>query len=231
MHHTGSIFRALLVSATLSIAGLSGCYQVDLSTSHFKCDRPEDTCPSGTQCIAGVCQSRIDDPSAPAVPPDLAATPDLPRAKGCTGAGMLLSASGTKEAYACSGSFGTPAGAAIALCATGYHICKSADSALLLEARASGRCDSASLGGFFAADIAAGYDVSGSLLCEPKVPVTMPALVGCGYEQVTSTANPPCSELVTVAPCDGSVSGWSCTGGLNTAAHAGMVGGVLCCKD
>lgn len=231
MHRIAFIFRSLSVSAVLFVTGLGGCYQADLSTSHFKCDRPEDTCPSGTQCISGVCQSRVDDPTAPP-PADLATSPDLMSAKGCTGSGMLLASGAAKDAYACSGSLSTPTGGAIALCASGYHACKSADSALLADARARGRCDGNLLGGFFAADIVAGYSASGALICEPKVMVPTPALVGCGSEEGTRTVDPPCLDLITAAPCDGSVNGWSCAGSLNTAAHAaGKPGGVLCCKD
>lgn len=231
MHRISWIFRSLSVSAVLFVTGLGGCYQADLSASRFKCDRPEDTCPSGTQCISGVCQSRVDDPAAPP-PADLATSPDLMPAKGCTGSGMLLASGAAKDAYACSGSLSTPTGGAIVLCAGGYHVCKPADSALLAEARSRGRCDSDLLGGFFAADIVAGYGASGALSCEPKGAVTTPALIGCGQENGTRMVDPPCIELVTAAPCDGSVDGWSCTGGLGTATHGvGKPGGVLCCKD
>lgn len=231
MYRIACIFGSLSVSAILLVTGLTGCYQVDLSASHFKCDRPEDTCPEGTQCISGVCQSRADDPSAPA-PVDLAVSPDAMPVRGCTGSGMLLAASTAKDVYACSGSLSSPTGGAVALCASGYHVCKPADSALLAEARARGRCDSSLLGGFFAADIVAGYGVTGALLCDPKIVATTPALVGCGYEEGTRTVDPPCLELITAAPCDGSVNGWSCAGSLATTTHdVGKPGGVLCCKD
>lgn len=230
MYYTASIFRSLLISTTLWVAGLAGCYTPDLTASRFKCDRPQDSCPEGTQCIAGVCQKRTDDPSAPAAM-DLAASPTVIPVKGCSGSGTLLALSAGKDAYACAGSFPGSTGSPVSLCASGYHVCQRADSALLLAARANGRCDSIPIAGFFAAEIAAGYDASGALLCEPKVAVATPALLGCGNDQGTRPADPLCNELVTVAPCDGSVNGWSCTLGLSTAVHgAGKPGGVLCCQ-
>lgn len=230
MHHA-SLLRAMSMSVAIGAMAGSGCFQPDLPAGQFKCDRPEDTCPTGMLCVSGLCQSRFDDPEAPSAV-DMATPPVVTPAKGCTGTGMMLASVGGKDAHACSGSFPSPSGSAVSLCASGYHVCKSSDASLLFDARASGRCDQITLGGFFAADVLAGYDASGTLICNPKVAVATAALVGCGAETGARTVDPPCGELVVAAPCNGTVTGWGCTTGLSNASHAaGKLGGVLCCKD
>jgi hypothetical protein len=229
MRRMENIFKALFMSASLGLS-LFGCFQPDLQTGRFKCDLPGDTCPEGMACISGLCQSRVDDPSSPPAV-DMALPSPPPTTKGCTGTGALLASAGGKDAYACSGSFPNPSSSAMSLCAAGYHVCKNTDRALFLDARASGRCDGLRIDGFFAADVSAGYEPSG-FVCEPVVAASTPALVGCGVETGARVVNPPCLDLVVAAPCDGTVNGWSCTGGLGSATHAaGKEGGVMCCQN
>lgn len=231
MSQDASFFRVCLMSASLGVATLFGCFAPELPSGQFKCDQPSDVCPDNMQCVSGVCQSRVDDPTAPPAI-DMSMTPTPMPTKGCSGTGVLLASVGGKDAHACAGSFPGPSGGATVLCATGYHLCKSRDSALLMDARANGRCDGPQLGGFFAADVLAGYDASGTLICDPKVAVTTAALVGCGSEVGSRSLDPSCQDLLTAAPCDGTVNGWTCTTNLGTATHAaGKGGGVLCCQD
>ncbi len=233
MRHAGSAVRSLLrlLSLLALCGGGAGCFQPSLPVGQFKCDRPEDSCPSGMSCIAGLCQSREDDPSAPSAI-DMAMPAPTPTVRGCTAGGKLLATSAGKDAYACSGSFPAPSSTPNALCASGYHVCRSSDRALLADARAQGRCDSTALGGFFAADVPSGYDASGVLVCDPKIALPVATLVGCGISSGTRVADPACLELVVAAPCTGVVDGWSCTSGLANASHAaGKGGGVLCCQD
>lgn len=223
-------FKALLMSASLSMS-MPGCFQPDLHTGQFKCDQPGDTCPDGFACISGVCKSRRDDPTEPPAVDMAPPPPPPPTSKGCTGGGTLLANAGGKDAYACSGTFPNPSSSPMSLCAAGYHVCKNTDRALFLDARANGRCDGLRLDGFFAADVNAGYDPTG-FICEPAMAAATPSLIGCGSESGTRVVNPPCLDLVVAAPCDGSVSGWSCTSGLSSATHnAGKDGGVMCCQN
>lgn len=233
MRHIRSVLGSVLpwLSALAVWGGAAGCFQPSLPVGQFKCDRPEDTCPMGMQCVSGLCQSRQDDPGAPAAI-DMATPTPIPTTRGCSGTGKLLASSGGKDAYACSGSFPTPSSAPTALCGGGYHVCRVSDRALFADARAQGRCDSATLGGFFATDVPAGYDGNGTAVCEPKTALPTAALVGCGPSTGTRSLDPPCLDLVIAAPCNGSVDGWSCTSGLVNASHAaGKGGGVLCCQD
>ncbi len=73
--HTGAVLRRLpFVAALLALLGASCSLSVDYSRSRFVC--PDNTCPDGFQCVAGLCEPK-DGPDA-AVPVIIDASVDAP---------------------------------------------------------------------------------------------------------------------------------------------------------
>lgn len=235
--NTSGFLRALGMLTGIVVVGLGGaaCYTPPTESGVFKCDQPTDACPTGLQCVAGLCRTRVDDPGVMLPPATEPTVKPPPAGVGCKMTSTLLANVDGLLMVACTGSF--TAGGAAGLCATGYHLCatKSTDDALLAAASTSGRCTDSKLAGFYAAEQSGILPATGPLLCPPKTGSGRTLLFGCGTESGTLPyLDGGCKTLQTAAACEtgGAVPGWSCTDKLGTASHTGSDrGGVLCCQD
>lgn len=236
-------------AAALGLLMLS-CFQPELISGRYRCDRPEDTCPRDFICHSGLCVDptlagdggaldlrvpgsedlRGQEPKGDMSPPAM----DM--RTGCT----VVSKDKMKYALACPLTFmdGPPATA----CPTGYSLCGTGDDALVekVEWGEPGTTKCSTLGGFYAASLQAAVkiDKANEVVCESSNEEGGWALVGCGSEPglgaepVTRVVTNECKKLKVMLPCREAATSWSCTQQLSDASHSDKhPGGVLCCKN
>lgn len=218
----------------LTLLALSACYRLDTTSGKFRCDAPDDVCPSGLSCIAGLCHERSDE-HIPPPEADMRPAADLAPASqgGCAASGARLAARDGALVFACEGGF-TQGGFA-ALCGSGFHVCGAADEAILAAANQDGRCGS--LPGFYAAQIEAAL-TEPTAQCNPAAATPRRILLGCGggagagAQTQAIVLEKGCSGLLLALSCEGQTPGWTCMKGLSDATHnQSERGGVLCCAD
>jgi hypothetical protein len=226
---------------------LGACFQPDLDAAHYACDPAllGTDCPQGFYCAAGTCRRPPDlssgadlrspdllraphdlrsSPPDLGSPADLLALPDLSLSRPCSSGGGTTLVVGV---HACPGAFA--AGQYATLCGAGSHVCSTTDAANLSQLTAALCHD---FNGFFASQVEGG--VVGALPVQsrcPYVALDERALIGCGVEagavQVTTALG--CDDLFSAVPCKAGATPWSCSTGIENAAHTAVVGGVLCC--
>lgn len=225
------------------------CFQPELVSGHYRCDRPEDSCPKDFVCHNGLCldpaqvpDAGEDDMSMPKSD-DLRAAidmrpvidmraaidmrPAMDMRTGCT----LVAKEKANEAMACPQTFS--GGAPADPCPGGFHLCNKDDDAVLakVEAGTGGDVKCSALGGFYATAIKAAVkkDKMDEVVCDAKAIEDGWALVGCG--QGARALKNDCKGLKQMMPCSAPITSWSCTESIQDATHTSAEpGGLLCCK-
>jgi len=198
------------------------CFQEQPADRMWRCSAAEPLCPDGQTCQNDWCVK------------DGTATPDLSIADGgaadmskspCTDGFPI----GTQGVWACRGKFAPNTVTASALCQSGYKLC--ADGSKLTDAE----CSSASIKGFFFADVPAQGTTGSVAKCAQGGPGSGGMWFGCGWYQGTRSPSErtqfPCKNLPLITYCD-PLNLFTCNFSdlrLDAQRMDNAANGVLCC--
>lgn len=206
--------RRLLLVSIFSFA----CSIPSPESVPLRCD-PDNPCPEGRTCQAGMCSVPLDDHDLGTSSGMDSGLPDASEVSGCKAAnGRRLGA----NQWACSGAFGDSGKPkASELCATGFTVCPQLDSAALAA------CNS--MAGFWASPIIGSRRdtaTPGTGQCDQRE--IMAVVYGCGMSGLA--ASMACNGYSRLIDCNSQLGVWICGTTIDATTSRNASNGVLCCK-